>query len=415
MWKPILDGPMREEALETACGIVRELREQVPGITDPTLCDGLTGIAVLFDYYAKCTGDTAVREEALEPLEQGLSALEHVPMAPALHEGFAGIAWAAVHLAGATDREASDEWLEPVDAALLEPLERSPWQGDYDLMRGLVGYGLYALEKGPTPYARKMVTAVVNRLSELAETREEGVTWFTPKELLTEYALQEGPHGYYNLGLAHGVPGVIGFLGRACEAGVPVPAAKPLLERSVAWLLAQSFPPEAQSLFPRCVGPEIEPAEARLAWCYGDPGVSAALLMAARCAGEASWEREAVRIAGHAARRPFDSSGVLDASFCHGASGVAHMLNRVHQAAGDEELGRATVKWLRYTLDLRRRGEGIGGYLSRVFEPDGPNWAAEPGILSGAAGVALVLLAASSDVQPDWDRMFLLSAPAERG
>jgi hypothetical protein len=32
-----------------------------------------------------------------------------------------------------------------------------------------------------------------------------------------------------------------------------------------------------------------------------------------------------------------------------------------------------------------------------------------PGLLEGAAGVALVLLASASDQEPDWDRIFLLS------
>jgi lantibiotic biosynthesis protein len=33
------------------------------------------------------------------------------------------------------------------------------------------------------------------------------------------------------------------------------------------------------------------------------------------------------------------------------------------------------------------------------------------GLLEGAAGVALVLLAATTSVEPAWDRMFLVSAP----
>jgi hypothetical protein len=32
-------------------------------------------------------------------------------------------------------------------------------------------------------------------------------------------------------------------------------------------------------------------------------------------------------------------------------------------------------------------------------------------LVEGAAGVALVLLAAATSVQPTWDRMFLVSAP----
>jgi hypothetical protein len=33
----------------------------------------------------------------------------------------------------------------------------------------------------------------------------------------------------------------------------------------------------------------------------------------------------------------------------------------------------------------------------------------QPGLLDGAAGVALVLLAQATGVEPSWDRLFLLS------
>ena len=42
------------------------------------------------------------------------------------------------------------------------------------------------------------------------------------------------------------------------------------------------------------------------------------------------------------------------------------------------------------------------------IEPGG-NLVDQPGLLDGAPGVALVLLAASSNVEPAWDRLFLLS------
>ena len=35
----------------------------------------------------------------------------------------------------------------------------------------------------------------------------------------------------------------------------------------------------------------------------------------------------------------------------------------------------------------------------------------EPGFLTGAAGIALALLAAVSDVEPAWDRVLLVSIP----
>ena len=41
-------------------------------------------------------------------------------------------------------------------------------------------------------------------------------------------------------------------------------------------------------------------------------------------------------------------------------------------------------------------------------------WADLPGVLEGAAGVGLVLLAAVSPVPPAWDRIFLADVEAVR-
>jgi hypothetical protein len=39
------------------------------------------------------------------------------------------------------------------------------------------------------------------------------------------------------------------------------------------------------------------------------------------------------------------------------------------------------------------------------------SWMAETGLLTGAAGVALSLLAAATSVEPEWDRVLLVSVP----
>ena len=44
----------------------------------------------------------------------------------------------------------------------------------------------------------------------------------------------------------------------------------------------------------------------------------------------------------------------------------------------------------------------------RAIEPGG-NRVDQPGLLDGAPGVVIVLLAASTSVEPTWDRLFLLS------
>ena len=47
---------------------------------------------------------------------------------------------------------------------------------------------------------------------------------------------------------------------------------------AVAWLLAQRRSLGSGAGFPIYLGEGIEPSPGRLSWCYGDPGIAAALL-----------------------------------------------------------------------------------------------------------------------------------------
>jgi hypothetical protein len=60
---------------------------------------------------------------------------------------------------------------------------------------------------------------------------------------------------------------------------------------------------------------------------------------------------------------------------------------------------------------MRRPGRGIGGYEAWLPGAGGQNWAADPGLLTGAAGIALALLAAVTPLEPAWDRVLLLAIP----
>jgi hypothetical protein len=249
---------------------------------------------------------------------------------------------------------------------------------------------------------------VVDRLAETAEPQGNGVTWWTDPAWVAPETRAEFPRGYYNLGLAHGVPGVIAFLGQVCAAGVAVGKARPLLDGAVRWLREQ----DSLDSFPFWIVPGGTGEKARLAWCYGDPGVAAALLGAARHVEESAWESAALAIARRAAERPHAEAGVRDAALCHGSAGLAHLFNRMYQATGEPRLAEAARSWLEQTLAMRRPGRGVGGYEAwRPDEAVGQTWSADPGLLNGATGIALALLAVTTSLEPLWDRMLLVSIP----
>ena len=59
---------------------------------------------------------------------------------------------------------------------------------------------------------------------------------------------------------------------------------------------------------------------------------------------------------------------------------------------------------------MRRPHTGVGGYRAFRGTPGGePGWEASTGLLTGAAGVGLALLALATNQEPRWDRCLLLS------
>ncbi len=417
-WRPLLDGDLADRALEAVLAIAEDIPARTdwvhPRVTGPSpafwsagLASGAAGKALFYGYLALHTDEERWADLALELLEQAGDAVASSPMSESLYSGFPGVAWVGDHLRDRLFEGDPDENRE-VDEALLTALEHPDWPREYDLINGLVGLGIYALEGLPRPTAAACLERIVARLGDRALDEPEGAAWFNPPETLPEHQRLEQPEGLYNLGASHGMAGVVALLGAASREGIA--AARPLLGRAVPWLLARRLPAGQSCAFPHFWTPGSSPGSSRLAWCYGDPGMAAALLVAGRGAGEPAWERVALEVAGDAAGRSEADARVMDAGLCHGAAGVAHIFHRLYCGTGDEGLATAARTWYERTLRYRAPGLGVGGFRSWSSGPDGElGWRDDPGFLEGAAGVGLALLAALSPVDPGWDRVFLES------
>jgi lantibiotic modifying enzyme len=412
-WRPILSRATAEQALQA----VDDIAEAIPSMTslsagqDPSLGRGKAGLALLYAWIARTRRTPQAEVLARQCLDEAIEAVSTQAMNASLYGGFSGVAWAAELVDRLLDPNPEDR-NKAVDDALLRLLSRADhWPGPYDLVEGLTGLGVYALQRYPRPVAIECLRRVVELLHERAEHDEHGLYWWTPPAEIHQEWQKQYPSGRADLGVAHGVAGAIALLGGIYGAGIEQATARPLLEGAVRWLFAHSVATDEGPTFPLWVARSFEPSPARCAWCYGDPGIAAALLMAARGVGDAGWKEAAVALACRAAERPASETGVVNGAFCHGAAGLAHLYNRMYQVTGEPMLGRAAVYWLERTLDFYRLARDKGGAWVRGRWDQKPwTWTGIE-LVEGAAGVALVLLAAATSVEPVWDRMFLVSAP----
>ncbi len=441
MWKQILDGSLKISASKAIEEVTDALAawpsdilgkdparfavrpQQAKEHFDASLSGGAAGIAIFYAYLRRARKDFGYNDVALRHLTQAAQAVSAQRMGRPLYGGFTGVAWSIAHLRRWL-LDPQDDSTAPIDELLVECLRKKPWRGHHDLISGLVGFGVYALEQLPRPLAIECLKEVIDRLDETAERRPEGIAWFTAPAHLPTWQRQIHPNGHYDLGVAHGVAGIIAFLARVCSLPtrqdriLSKTRAKSwcLLEGAVPWLLAQKLPSGRQSSFPSWVASGIRPEPSRVAWCYGDLGIATALLSAALCNNKADWRKEALGLARNIARRPAIDSGVDDCGLCHGAAGVGHLFNRLFQSTGDPLLKQAARKWFRHLLQMRRTSGGIAGFFALQADSKGTRvTVAHPGLLEGAAGVALALLAAATDFEPNWDRALIVSIPLKKG
>ncbi|WP_371666464.1 lanthionine synthetase C family protein [Streptomyces sp. NBC_00289] len=356
---------------------------------DGSLATGDAGVA-LAHAYASCAGKAC--PSAVPLIESSWSRSVTSGAAPtSLYCGVTGVAWVTAHLNGLLFDLADEDVLDSVDLALLAFLSGESMPREYDLVSGLVGLGVYVLQRLPRPTAVTCLERIVDHLAMAAVYREEGAAWFTGPEALPERNRQLAPHGYYNMGVAHGVPGVVWLLAHAARAGVRSETASALADAAVHWILSQRRPLGGDGGLPSFVGPSGEAGEARpFAWCYGAPGVAGVLFAAARVFGHAEWEEAAVEMALSAVHLRPEATSVSEAGICHGAAGLGHVFNRLYQSTGEKVLADAARRWINRAVELLPSNTGAG-------------------FLEGRAGVALVMLAALEGTEPAWDRVLLLS------
>src|SRR5215469_1636681 len=354
--------------------------------------------ALLYGYLALARNEFAWVARATERLNQSIdeAALQSGYMG--LFGGLAGLGWIVEHVSqffnqfpiweehelhvddetevaaieedGTTEEDPNTE----IDAAVLRRVQQFSSSAAFDLISGLVGFGVYFLERLPRDTAIQGVQAVFNQLEALAEHTSTGITWHSGPNLLPDWQRAMCPNGYYNLGVAHGIPGIIHFLSEVSAlAIVNQQRSHLLLEGAVNWLISQRHSAGSRSAFSAWMVPGEAPAESRLAWCYGDIGILSVLMQVARRAERDDWRKFANDLLDHCLAWSPEETGVGDAPLCHGAVGVAHIFNRIYHSENDPRCLNAAKAWFDCALAMRQPGTGVGGFCSLTRpDPDGP-------------------------------------------
>ena len=337
-----------------------------------------------------------------------------------LFAGLAGLAFAARSLS--RDGTRYRRLLETLDrtlcARVLEPAAGLAGRhglavSEFDLISGLSGVGGYLLTQGGDPPGDIALAAVLESMVALTEETDGVPHWYTPAHLMPdETMLEHYPQGNLNCGLAHGIPGPLAFMALALAAGLDVDGLREAVARTADWLArhrsADRFGLNWPTVVPHVPGAAARPElldSSRAAWCYGAPGVARALWLAGRALRDEELCRLAVEGMAAVYRRPVPERRIDSPTFCHGVAGLLQVTLRFAHDTRLALFADAATALCEQLLALHEPDRALGFC---AIEPGG-NRVDQPGLLDGAPGVVLVLLAASTSVEPTWDRLFLLS------
>jgi hypothetical protein len=391
----------------------------------PSLAQGDAGIALTCAYLDAWWPDEGWDQAGHSYLSTAAVAAENSPqLSPAMFGGLTGLALAAWSLSRGATRYRN--LMAALENALLPNVmtQAEGWDppimdgmsfGQFDVISGLAGIGAYLLLRREQPGAGAALESVLRALVALASDSGSRPRWWTPAHLLGDEEMAAlYPNGNLNCGLAHGIPGPLALMALALADGIGVPGIEEAVDRLAGWIVGHRADdgwgvnwPYAISLTQEGLPDRGAPTDgpSRAAWCYGAPGVARALWLAGVARNRPEWGNLAIEAMEAVYQRPIAARQIDSPTFCHGVAGLLQITLRFANNTGLPVFTNAACDLTEQLLSAYEP-DSLLGY--RNWEPGGTR-VDQPGLLDGAPGVLLALLAAATDVEPSWDRAFLLS------
>lgn len=378
-------------------------------LSQPSLPKGIGGPILYFSYLYHYTGEGHYLKKVNELTTALLDLADLHRLDASLENGWCGIGWLIQHLIHLKILDDdSVTYLEQIDALLLRSLTTDLKQHRYDFFTGLLGKGLYFLERHIQEDKTEQLKTVLYALLSLSEEDHLGQSW------QDFYSFRRSSVGAkaFSLGLSHGLPSILVFLSQLEKRGIETALVGVTIQKSLQWLKAFERSFELGVCFPSkitnytCQYPERGPD--RLAWCHGDLGIAAAILQCGISISDPSIISWGQRIASsHINRWTSSDTQVSDAGLCHGTAGVALLYKKICDYTGNPQFQKSEKKWLQRTREYAvHLQKGTGGYMA--WNGEG-SWEKNLGFLEGAAGIGLMLASDYfQDTAPAWGRLLLL-------
>ncbi|MEU6028643.1 lanthionine synthetase C family protein [Streptomyces tauricus] len=285
---------------------------------------------------------------------------------------------------------------------------------EFDTIRGLTGYGAYLLRRNPDSSTMRAVLDYCVRLTEPITHHGETLPGWWAQTGPSGNPDDRFPGGHANTGMAHGIGGVLALLALAARKGSVTDGHHAALRTILAWLDRWKEETGGGPVWPYWVT-QGELRSGRLgwsvprrpSWCYGAAGLVRAQQLAALALGDASRQIDAENAFAAALTDPEQLKATTDNGLCHGFAGLAHAAARTADDAQPSTAGRLRAAIPALLAAVTPPRTDPDRMATALIQDEGGG----PGLLNGAVGIALALLAPSTAAPPRsaWDACLLIA------
>lgn len=294
----------------------------------------------------------------------------------------------------------------------------------YDAIQGLSGIGVYYLNNLPLPSFRSDLEEILRLLIALTQPLEvEGRLvpgWYVAShDLFLEEDRKRYTKGNFNLGLAHGVPGILAFLSIASLRGVLVEGQNEAVEYIAAWLQSHCSQYNDAYFWRTVISFEeetnrtntVHSFSGRDAWCYGTPGVSSALFLAGKALQNEQIKTFALNSFLSVFTRTRKEWFLPGPTFCHGFSGLLLITHEIARGTSSVFLEKQVKMLAQDLLQFYSASHPFGFKEFELSKSGKYAQIDQAGLLEGASGVLLTLLSLGNPTS-GWAAPFLIGEGA---
>lgn len=286
----------------------------------------------------------------------------------------------------------------------------------YDTVTGLSGVLRYLIEIREEKHVEETIKDILNYFVLICgEVSCSGIK--IPRYLVKDKSIEDKEAGYINgvidMGLAHGIAGIMMSMSLALKSGIEVKGQHKAIEKLLKVYKRYKYDDGKKTIWPGqlsykdLLNSKDTKYVNRASWCYGVPGVARAIYLSSKIVNDKDGIELSLKALREQANINLDEYGLNSPTICHGFSGVLIVNELMYRDTEEIIFKESNIKIAKRILDYYDKGNVIG-FKNVEVKDDIVEMTDDIGFLTGVAGVLLALMNYIEKNDTHWEKFLLL-------